>query len=244
MSQSNIPADIQRYFKQQAELYGTNFYLDAEVLAWPVITEPAKVPFAEHQNLSTLAETIANCQDCVLSKDRKHVVFGSGNQKASLMVIGGTPNAEDDASGNPFMGQAGELLEKILSAIGFQREEVYLVTIIKCRPHKDRKPTTTEVAACSPILQRQIELIRPRLIMAMGELAAQALSGQAVPIAELRSKILTCQGGASMIITHHPASLVADAKLKHETWQDVQRLRQLYDRIIGDKPPLQLKGSK
>jgi DNA polymerase len=179
--------------------------------------------------LAALAATAAACTRCRLAEGRSQVVFGTGNPQAELMFVGEGPGAEEDRQGLPFVGPAGELLTKIIQAIGLERAEVYIANVVKCRPPGNRDPQPDEVAACRGYLERQIELVRPKLLVALGKVAAQALLGTEGPIGQLRGRWHSVQGIPTMV-TYHPAALLRNAALKRPTWEDMQQVR---DRLRG-----------
>jgi DNA polymerase len=187
-------------------------------------------------DLASYHASIASCDRCDLSKTRKHLVFGAGNPAARLMVIGEAPGHDEDIQGEPFVGQAGQLLNKILTAVGFNREEVYIANILKCRPPNNRDPQPEEISVCLPYLQRQIELIQPKLILLLGRIAAQGLFHSMESLSQFRGTTHQFQG-VPVLVTYHPAALLRNPQWKVQTWEDVQRLRRLYDETVGDKAP-------
>jgi uracil-DNA glycosylase family 4 len=174
--------------------------------------------------LVSLAAVAAECRACRLCEGRNRVVFGAGPATARLMFIGEGPGAEEDRRGLPFVGRAGELLTRIIEAIGLGRDEVYIANVVKCRPPENRDPAPDEVAACRGYLERQIELIRPRLVVALGRVAAQTLLGNETPISRLRGQWHELLG-IPMMVTYHPAALLRNAALKRPTWEDMQQVR-------------------
>jgi uracil-DNA glycosylase family 4 len=152
------------------------------------------------------------------------VVFGDGDSDADLMFIGEGPGAEEDRQGLPFVGRAGQLLNKIIEAIDLRREDVYIANIVKCRPPGNRDPHPDEVAACRPYLEQQIQLVAPRVIVALGRVAAQALLGESTPIGKLRGHWHSAYDVAVMP-TYHPAALLRNSALKRPVWDDMQRVR-------------------
>ena len=174
--------------------------------------------------LEDLAAEASVCVACRLSQGRRHVVFGSGNPDADLMLIGEGPGAEEDRRGLPFVGPAGELLTKILRAINVRRDEVYIANIVKCRPPGNRDPEKDEVAACRGFLERQIELVQPRVIVALGRVAAQALLGSTEALGRLRGRWHTVRG-VPVRATYHPAALLRSSQYKRPTWEDMQVVR-------------------
>ncbi len=180
--------------------------------------------------LALVAAGAAGCTACKLSKGRKQVVFGSGNPNAELMLVGEGPGAEEDRQGLPFVGPAGELLTKILRAIDVERSEVYIANVVKCRPPHNRDPEKDEIAACRGFLERQIELIQPRVIVALGRVAAQALLGTTEALGRLRGRWHTVRGVPARA-TYHPAALLRYSHYKRPTWEDMQVVR---DRLRED----------
>ncbi|MBS1536960.1 MAG: uracil-DNA glycosylase [Bacteroidetes bacterium] len=179
-------------------------------------------------DLSILYSQIHTCQNCALGSTRNKFVFGSGNPNADVMIIGEAPGADEDAQGEPFVGAAGQLLTKILAAIGFERSDVYIANIIKCRPPNNRRPEKNETEQCEPYLMKQIELIQPKFILAVGLTATNTLLKSDNKMGEIRGKVIDFHG-ISMIVTYHPAALLRNPNWKQATWEDVQLLRKLYD---------------
>lgn len=168
-----------------------------------------------------------DCTRCKLhALGRRQVVFGVGNPNADLMFVGEAPGADEDEQGEPFVGRAGQLLTRIIEAIGLRREDVYIANIIKCRPPENRNPEPDEVARCEPFLFRQVDAIRPRVIVALGKFAAQSLLRTTEPITRLRGREFTCRG-ATLIPTFHPAYLLRYPNAKREVWEDMKKVRAL-----------------
>jgi DNA polymerase len=174
--------------------------------------------------LAAVAAEAAACRACRLCETRNRVVFGSGPADARLLFIGEGPGAEEDRQGLPFVGRAGELLTKIIQAIQLRRDEVYIANVVKCRPPGNRDPAPDEVAACRGFLERQIDLIRPQVIVALGRVAAQALLGNDTPIGRMRGNWYELRG-VPMMVTYHPAALLRNTELKRPTWEDMQKVR-------------------
>ena len=162
----------------------------------------------------------------------KNPVPGEGNPDADFMLVGEAPGATEDETGRPFVGQAGQLLEKILAAIDFARADVFIVNVLKHRPPGNRNPRPEEVSACSPYLVRQIELIRPKVIVALGTFAAQTLLETKLSIGKLRGQIHRYYG-VPLIVTYHPAALLRNPAWKRPTWEDVQLARRILDRAVS-----------
>ena len=180
------------------------------------------VPTDEKSSWETLKARVKNCTDCKLRAGCTQTVFGVGDEKADWLLVGEAPGAEEDRLGEPFVGQAGRLLDNMLAAIGLKRgENVYIANVLKCRPPGNRNPEPDEVAKCSPHLQKQIDLIRPKLIVAMGRFAAQTLVGSDATIASLRGS-LHRYAGVPLIVTYHPAYLLRNLPDKAKAWADLR----------------------
>ena len=180
-------------------------------------------------SLEAVAERIRTTYCCDLCPGRTHAVPGEGDPAARLVLVGEGPGATEDATGRPFVGQAGALLDSILEAIEVPRSSVYITNVVKCRPPQNRKPLPDEIAACIPYLHRQLELIRPKVILAMGGTAGEALLGVRKSLGELRGKVHT-YNGIALVVTYHPAALLRNPNWKKPTWDDVRIARQLLDR--------------
>jgi DNA polymerase len=180
-------------------------------------------------SLDAVAERIRTTYCCALCPNRTNAVPGEGNPQARLVLVGEGPGATEDATGRPFVGQAGTLLDSILEAIDVPRSSVYITNIVKCRPPQNRKPLPDEMAACLPYLHRQLDLIRPRVILALGGTAGEALLGVRKSLGELRGKVHTFNG-IPLVVTYHPAALLRNPNWKKPTWDDVRIARQLLDR--------------
>lgn len=168
-----------------------------------------------------LKEAVSGCRSCKLCKTRTNTVFGVGDQQAQWLLVGEAPGAEEDARGEPFVGQAGRLLDNMLASIGLKRgANVYIANVLKCRPPGNRNPGPSEMVQCAPHLQRQIELIRPKLIIAMGRFAAQALLDTGATIGSLRGKLHRYRG-VPLIVTYHPAYLLRSLPEKAKAWEDL-----------------------
>ncbi len=179
--------------------------------------------------LEDVAERIRMTHCCALCPNRTNAVPGEGNPQARLFLVGEGPGATEDAQGRPFVGQAGNLLNGILEAIEVPRDSVYITNIVKCRPPQNRKPLPDEIAACIPYLHRQIEIVQPKVILALGSTAAEAMLGVRRSLAELRGKVHT-YNGIPLVVTYHPAALLRNPNWKKPTWDDVRIARQLLDR--------------
>ena len=179
-------------------------------------------------DLAQLAELIRRCTRCDLSKTATNAVPGEGNPNAGFMCVGEAPGAQEDATGRPFFGQAGQLLTKILQAVNLSREEVFILNVLKHRPPGNRNPLPEEVSACRPYLVRQVELVAPKVILALGTFAAQSLLETKLSIGKLRGSVHRYHG-IPVIVTYHPAALLRNPAWKRPTWEDVQLARRILD---------------
>ena len=171
--------------------------------------------------LRAIREDIGDCTRCGLSRGRKNIVFGVGNPKADIMFIGEGPGADEDEQGEPFVGRAGQLLNNMIAAMGLHREDVYIANVVKCRPPQNRAPERDEIETCSPFLMRQVDVIRPKIIVALGATAAKTLLGISDSMASLRGRLYDFRG-TKLAVTYHPAFLLRDPRQKKEAWKDLQ----------------------
>lgn len=229
--QTTVLDRVRTYFGQQAELVGPELF---------GVRIDALSRLAEEQapRIQSLEQTVLACRKCALSETRKHVVFGVGDPDANLMLIGEAPGEEEDKQGIPFVGKAGQLLDKILAAIGFERSEVYIANILKCRPPGNRDPEPDEIALCKTHLDRQIRAVRPKVILALGRIAGQVLLRSESSLGRMRGQSFTYLD-VPVVVTYHPAALLRNPQWKRAAWEDVQKLRHVYDRLAGDKPAWQ-----
>ncbi|HMQ79226.1 MAG TPA: uracil-DNA glycosylase [Ignavibacteria bacterium] len=188
--------------------------------------------FAE--TLDELNAKINTCTKCGLSKLRTNFVFGVGNPNADVVVIGEAPGADEDAQGEPFVGRAGQLLNKILEATGFKREDVFILNILKCRPPGNRNPEPDEAELCRPYLDKQLKLINPKLLLLLGKVASETLLKTKEPLNKLRGKVHDYKGW-KLMITFHPAALLRNPNWKRPTWEDMQQFKALYEEMTGKK---------
>ncbi len=220
----------------------------AEPVAQPVADVPAAVPVPDMKKKADAARSIAltpvealaairadigDCTRCKLhTQGRTQVVFGSGNPSAELMFVGEAPGADEDLQGVPFIGRAGQLLTKIIEAIGMTRDEVYIANVIKCRPPENRNPESDEIETCEPFLFQQIDAIHPKVVVALGKFGAQTLLRTLEPISKLRGRIFDYRG-VKLIPTFHPAYLLRNPSSKREVWEDMKLVKRLLTE--GDK---------
>ncbi len=174
-------------------------------------------------DLAALAALVHDCRHCVLCEQRRNTVFGEGNPAAELMFVGEGPGADEDASGRPFVGAAGQLLDKMIAAMTFRRDEVYIANVVKCRPPGKRATLTDEMGVCIPYLRRQIELLKPKVIVALGGTAMAGLLGAPVSITRIRGQ-WTAYQGIPLMPTFHPAYLLRREEAKREVWSDLQQV--------------------
>lgn len=210
---SNSRDLINRYLLQESELFGPELYLEKPGLQ-------ASDNRIDSIDLAGYAKQIDNCQKCILGGTRRTFVFGAGDPHADLLLVGEAPGAEEDKQGEPFVGRAGKLLDKILAAIGRSRHKgVYICNVLKCRPPENRDPLPNEVEKCEPYLQEQIRLINPKLIVALGRVAGKTLLKQDLPLKKMREKRHT-YFNTDLIVTYHPAALLRNENFKRPTWED------------------------
>lgn len=225
-------------FPQKAEPTPVKVSAKKEELAkpMPIISaneESVDPSWTNAVSLDELKGKIEKCLRCPLGSTRTKFVFGEGNPNADIMVIGEAPGADEDMQGMPFVGRAGQLLTKILESVGFSREEVFIGNINKCRPPANRRPTSEEVAACEPYLIKQIDIIKPKFILALGLTAADTLFKKAHKMGDVRGQLFNYNGIQTMI-TYHPAALLRNPAWKKPVWEDVQLLRKLYDDYLNN----------
>lgn len=180
--------------------------------------------------LATLCAEVLPCTKCALHATRTHTVFGVGNPDADLVFIGEAPGQDEDLQGEPFVGRSGQLLTKIIGAIGYTRDDVYICNILKCRPPGNRDPLPAEVEQCEPHLRRQLAILRPRAICCLGRVAGQTLLGTEASLGRLRGAV-HFYAGIPVTVTYHPAALLRNPGWKRDTWDDVRRLRALVDAL-------------
>lgn len=198
----------------------------------PPQVAPAVASADRASALRILREEIGDCTRCALHKGRNKIVFADGDPNARLMFVGEGPGADEDVQGLPFVGRAGQLLNNMIGAMGLKREEVYIANVVKCRPPSNRTPEPEEANTCSPFLFRQIDVVRPEVLVALGATAATYLLGQRQPLAGLRGRVHSFRG-TKLIVTYHPAFLLRDPRQKKEAWADLQ----IAMRELDLKPP-------
>jgi DNA polymerase len=249
----DLLTDIEELLRQERRLFGEDLIKDDDRPAKestvpkpkpPVVEEPllfelptptttplTTEPWGNTTSLKDLDAQINTCVKCQLGNTRTNFVFGVGNPNATVLVIGEAPGADEDAQGEPFVGRAGQLLNKILEAIKFRREDVYICNILKCRPPNNRKPFPEETESCLPYLKKQIALVKPKVILCLGLTAAESLLDTRESLGQLRGRVLTYEG-IPLMVTYHPAALLRNPHWKRPTWEDVQALRKLHDDLV------------
>ena len=213
------------YLKKYNQLYVKEIYVHKKNL----IDKSAKRNLEPEISLNRYQALISNCQECQLSKTRNNFVFGFGDPNADLMLVGEAPEFDEDIEGLPFVGKAGKLLDKILIAIGLNRfEKVYIANILKCRPPKNRDPLPSEILNCIPYLKKQIKIVRPKLIIALGKVAGKCLISEDIPLKEMRDQTYYYDG-IPLRVTYHPAALLRNQSLKKFAWDDFKWVKSYID---------------
>ncbi len=210
-----------KYIRQHIELFGDEIYTPIDYVDGSFFKKFNNV-VSTHETIDRFKTSIENCEKCNLSLTRNKFVFGSGDPDADLLLVGEGPGKEEDSKGEPFVGRAGKLLDRILKAIGYNRNDnIFITNIVKCRPPENRNPLPSEVEKCTPHLIHQIDLIQPKLIVALGKVAGQTLLKENMIIKEMRKKIHR-YNNIPLIVTYHPAALLRNPSLKIDVWEDFQ----------------------
>lgn len=206
-----------------------NYYL--QNMGIPVWQEKQQKADDPRLNWEILESQVKQCQQCSLSQTRTQAVFGVGNQQAKLMLVGEAPGFYEDKQGEPFVGAAGQLLNKMLVAIGLTRQEVYIANVLKCRPPQNRDPKIEEVKTCTPFLEQQVQLVKPKILLALGRISAQYLLGKELPMYQLRGyQFKFGEDNIPLIVTYHPAYLLRNPKDKSKSYQDLLTVKGLLDK--------------
>jgi DNA polymerase len=230
-----------RYLRHHQRLYGDQLVL-GETPSSPEPSTEKEVVENQPTTLANFEETISQCQECLLGASRTKFVFGVGNPTADLVFVGEAPGVEEDRQGEPFVGRAGKLLDKILAAIELSREDVYICNILKCRPPDNRDPLAPEVEQCLPYLKEQFRIIQPKLIVALGRVAATTLLGVQDSLKHMREQVYTYEG-VEMRVTYHTAALLRNPRLKAAAWEDFQVIRDRYRELAGLPPWQKQEGT-
>jgi DNA polymerase len=225
--------EILRDLAERARFYAalTSIGLPPETEARPAqsLRDPGAEAAGDPPRLDGVRQELGDCQRCKLAKTRKTIVFGQGNPEAALMFVGEAPGADEDEQGLAFVGKAGQLLTKIIEAMGMKREDVFIANILKCRPPQNRNPEPDEVLACHPFLEKQIAAIQPKVIVGLGKFGAQWLLKTMEPITRLRGRLGQFQG-ITVMPTYHPAYLLRNPGAKKEVWEDMKAVREILGR--------------
>jgi uracil-DNA glycosylase len=217
--------DFEKYIQQQIDLGYKEIYLPLKSRE----TKPASAKalsierFSESKSLEQLEKTLTNCQRCSLWKDANKLVFGTGNPDAEIMFVGEGPGADEDMQGKPFVGRAGKLLDKMLIDAGISRDEVYIANVVKHRPPGNRDPLPDEVEACEPYLHLQIKFIKPKIICALGRIAAQTLLQTKMTLGEMRKRWFDYQG-TKLMVTYHPAAILRSMSYLEPSMEDLRKM--------------------
>ena len=213
--------EIDKYLIQYKELFSPELFINN------VSNDLDKAESINTTNLLDYYESIKDCLDCSLGYTRKNFVFGIGNPNAEIVFIGEAPGEQEDLKGLPFVGKSGKLLDKILSAINLDRNDVYILNILKCRPPENRNPSSEEINKCEKYLKKQLKIIKPRVIVALGRIAAQTLLNCNSTLADLRNKTHKYEN-IDLLVTFHPAALLRNPNLKKDAWEDFKSLKRAY----------------
>lgn len=219
---------VQKYLKQHQQLYGdTLFVMTDQNHDRKNNLETQEEP---HQ-LTDYFKKIRDCTECQLSESRTNFVFGSGNPDADIVFVGEAPGKNEDLQGIPFIGRAGKLLDKILEAIQLSRKDVFILNVLKCRPPNNRDPLSSEVEKCEPYLKKQLDILKPKLIVCLGRISGKTLLRLDMPLGKMRENMYSYNGIDAMV-TYHPAALLRNPNLKKAAWEDFQMIRDKY--ILAD----------
>lgn len=227
--------DVARYLRRRRLLFGDRLWLSVPTPR-PPSEEAGRRPERTFAGpLDAFRAEIKDCQNCPLGATRTKFVFGVGNPAADLVFVGEAPGAEEDRLGEPFVGRAGKLLDKMLAAIGLSRQDVYILNVLKCRPPGNRDPLPAEVSECEPYLQEQLRLLEPKLIVTLGRVAAQTLLRVSDSLKVMRSQTYE-YAGIEVRTTYHPAALLRNPNWKAPAWEDFQAIRDRYRELTGQPP--------
>ncbi len=226
--------EAQRYLMEQKDLFGNTVYIGEKPKSAPSAAEMEfRYPqenWVSSVSLDELDGNICVCLKCPLGQTRTKFVFGVGNPHADVMFIGEAPGADEDAQGEPFVGRAGQLLNKIIEAVQMKREDVYICNILKCRPPNNREPQQSEMETCTPYLYKQIELVKPKFIICLGRISAQWMLQTNETLTALRARVHDYHG-IKLIVTYHPAALLRNPNWKRPAWDDMKMFRKMYDEM-------------
>lgn len=223
--------ELLKYFKQYKELYDDEIFVSSIKSSESILDEKPHKEADPVSSLTVLKNDVINCKKCSLSDTRTNAVFGVGDFSASLMLVGEAPGEQEDLSGEPFVGRAGQLLDKMLAAIDRSREnDVFICNVLKCRPPENRDPKSDEINQCEPYLVNQIDLIKPKLIVALGRIAGKTLLGVDKSLKDMRKKIHNYHD-SDLIVTYHPAALLRNPNWKPYAWEDFKWIRSILEEV-------------
>ena len=205
-----------QYFKQHKDIYGNILY----------INKPMKNSSTRNE-LTDYYDEIKNCLKCQLGNSRTNFVFGVGNPESDIVFVGEAPGKNEDLEGEPFVGRGGKLLDKILEAINVTRKDVYILNVLKCRPPENRDPSNDEIEKCEPYLKKQLKIIKPKLIVALGRISAMTLLKTKDSLTDMRNTIHKYEG-IDLMVTYHPAAILRNPNFKRPTWDDFKYIRDNY----------------
>ncbi len=226
-----MKTELLKYFKQYKELYDDEIFVSSIKSSESILDEKLHKKTDPFSSLTVLKNDVINCKKCSLSDTRTNAVFGVGDFSASLMLVGEAPGEQEDLSGEPFVGRAGQLLDKMLAAIDRSREnDVFICNVLKCRPPENRDPKSDEINQCEPYLVNQIDLIKPKLIVALGRIAGKTLLGVDKSLKDMRKKIHNYHD-SDLIVTYHPAALLRNPNWKPYAWEDFKWIRSILEEV-------------
>jgi DNA polymerase len=231
---SSSPASASLFVKDTLAASSGNLASSRPLVSAPPAPSPVLSPAERLARLAVLQSEVRDCKKCGLCETRTQTVFARGTGSSGIVFVGEGPGADEDAQGLPFVGKAGQLLDRMIAAMGLERDDVYICNVVKCRPPDNRKPDETEMAACRPYLTEQLELLQPKVIVALGATAVQGLLGLTLGITRLRGQWRLYQGKTPVMPTFHPAYLLRQPSAKREVWQDLQAV---LSQLGQKKPP-------
>jgi len=214
--------DAYKYLNLYRDLYGDNIYLDSNV--------SEEMPIDKSNKLDEYLDSIKDCLECPLGKTRKNIVLGEGNPNANIVFVGESPGKQEDLQGLPFVGRSGKLLDKMLSSINLSRDDVYILNVLKCRPPENRDPSKMEIEKCEPYLKKQLKIIKPKLIVALGRISAMTILRTKDSLTNMRNQIFDYEG-IDFLVTYHPAALLRNPNFKKYAWEDFKLIRDKYSNV-------------
>ena len=214
--------DAYKYLNLYRDLYGDNIYLDSNV--------SEDMPRDKSKKLSEYLNSIKDCLECPLGKTRKNIVLGMGDPNADIVFVGEAPGKQEDLQGLPFVGRSGKLLDKMLFSINLSRDDVYILNVLKCRPPDNRDPSKIEIEKCEPYLKKQLKIIKPKLIVALGRISAMTILRTKESLTKMRNQIFDYEG-IDFLVTYHPAALLRNPNFKKYAWEDFKLIRDKYSNV-------------